>query len=210
MHSWLRYSQMPKSSRSRPLFFLTVDEIANLTYQSVVAVFAAVLDGRLRSKQRILDAPGITGLRIDRHSALAAFQRRPSDAYLLLAEAATWLAITPTAFATLRELPQVKALLPVEQIAFRGNGRLRAIPLGALEAFNRQYVTPAKLARELDLSSRSLTQKIKSLNILPAFDPEALGTRFYHRRDLEAGVATLSLKPRKARRPRGMPSGSAS
>lgn len=186
--------------------FLSIDEIANLTYQSVAAVFTAVFDGRLRSKQRILNAPGITGLRINRNAALAAFQCLPQGAYRLLAEAAAWLAITPTAFATLRELPQERALLRVENIAFRGNRRLRAISHAALEEFDRQYVTPAKLARELEFSSWSLTQKIKTLHIIPAFDPEGLGAHFYCRRDLEAAVATLSLKPRKARRGRSTPS----
>ncbi|MEE4538925.1 MAG: hypothetical protein V2J51_10600 [Erythrobacter sp.] len=188
--------------------FLTVDQIANLTFQPVTAVFAAVLDGRFGSKQRIQGAPGITELRIYRNNALAAFQSPPQGAYRRLEEAAAWLAISQTALAILRELPQARAYFPTARIAFRDKRRLQAIPQAALDAFDRKYVTPAKLARELELSSWSMGHEVKKLNLIPVFDPEALGERFYCRRELEAGVATLSLKPRQALRGRSTRNGS--
>jgi hypothetical protein len=81
----------------------------------------------------------------------------------------------------------------------KGRRHVRAIPKAALEAFDRQYVTSRKLARERAVSGMSLTPQVERLGLTPALDPDLVVARFYHRHELEAAVASLTLKPRPER-----------
>ena len=89
--------------------------------------------------------------------------------------------------------------LPTCRVPVKGRRHVRAIPEAALDAFDRQYVTSRKLARERGVSGMSLTPQVQRLGLTLALDPDLVGARFYHRHELEAVVASLRLKPRPGR-----------
>ena len=57
-------------------------------------------------------------------------------------------------------------------------------------------LTPCKLAHELGLPSRSLTQRVAALGLPFALDPAVFKARFYRRDQLEAAVAALAIRHR--------------
>lgn len=177
--------------------FVTVDAAARAAGQPVVTVLGAVLDGRLPERQRVADAPGITGLRVRQDAAVALFPPEPLVGYWLLTEAAEWLGVPYASMAFLLRNRQGGALIATEAVEQGRRRHVRAIPETVLAAFDRQYVTPRKLARELAVSGMSLTLQVDKLALSPVFDPSAVKTRLYWRVELEAAIRSLTLKPLK-------------
>lgn len=179
--------------------YITVDAAIRVAGMPAATLLGAILDGRLCDWQRIVDAPGIVGLRLHRDAVAALFPPHPVKAHRFLAEAAEWLAIPhPAMTALLRDRPG-GPFLPTCRVPVKGRRHVRAIPEAALDAFDRQYVTSRKLARERAVYGMSLTPQVERLGLTPALDPDLLGARFYHRHELEAAVASLTLKPRPER-----------
>jgi hypothetical protein len=153
-----------------------------------------VLDGQLPTRQRVADAPGITGLRVKQEDVVALFPPEPLPGYRLLTEAAEWLGVPYASMAFLLRQREGGALIATEQVLHSRRGRIRAIPEAALAAFDDRYVTPRKLARELGIAGASLTLQIDKLDLSLAFDPALAKTRLYERDRLEAAISSLTLK----------------
>lgn len=175
--------------------FVTVDLAARAVGHPTATVLGAVLDGRLRDRQRVGAATGITGLRLRREAVVALFPPEPLVGYRLLTEAAEWLGVPHSAMAFLLRARRGGALIGTEEVPNSRGRRIRAIPEATLAAFDRRYVTPRKLARELGVSGPSLTLQIDKLNLSPAFDPALAKARLYQRDKFELAIGSLTLKP---------------
>lgn len=176
--------------------YVTVASAIKLTGTTIAKIVEAVVAGRIARKLQVVGAPGISGLRLHRDDILAAFPRPEITDHVFTTEAATWLCVKQkTMVALVSDRPGGPAL-PTTRVTVRGSRTWRTIVTAELAAFDRRFVTPCKLAHELGLPSRSLTQRVAALGLPFALDPAVFKARFYRRDQLEAAVAALAIRHR--------------
>ena len=180
-----------------PPDFVTVASAIKLTGTTIAEILEAVIAGRIARKLQIAGAPGISGLRLHRDDVAAAFPRPDITDHVFMTEAATWLCVKQKTMAALVSDRPGGPTLPTTRVTVRGSRTWRTITTAELAAFDRRFVTPCKLAHELGLPSRSLTQRVAALGLPCALDPAVFKARFYRRDQLEAAVAALAIRHRR-------------
>jgi hypothetical protein len=179
-----------------PPDYVTLPSAIKLTGTTIAEIVEAVVAGRIARKLQIVGAPGVSGLRLHRDDILAAFPRPDVVDHVFTTEAAAWLCVKQKTMVALVGNRPGGPALPTTRVTVRGSRTWRTITTAELAAFDRHFVTPCKLAHELGLTSRSLTQRIAALGLPCALDPAVFKARFHHRDRLEAAVAALAIRHR--------------
>ena len=164
--------------------FVTVKNASHAVVQSVPALLAAILDGRLHERRRLSGVHGIAGLLVSHKEVRELF--RPdhlSEVYSAHRLKRLLRTSDRVVAALMRERPggSILATVPAPPELPRAD---RVVPAAVAEAFDREFVSLANLARERGVGNPTINRWLDAWDIAPAFDPKEVRASFYRRADL--------------------------
>lgn len=161
--------------------FIPVKKAAHSVVQSVPALLRAVLDGRLRERRRVDGVHGLAGLLVDHAEVRAQFRSENLSAFYSAFRIKRRLRTTERVVAALMADRPGGSVLPTTPAPAELPRAERVVPVEAVEAFDRDYVSLAILARDRRSGPIAIKRRLEALDIVPAFDPEMLHASFYRR-----------------------------
>ena len=161
--------------------FIKVKSAAHSVVQSVPALLAAVLDGRLRERRRLTGVQGIAGLLVSHKEVRELFRPDHLSAFYSAHRLKRLLRTTERVVAALmceRPSGAILATVPAPPELARAD---RVVPAAAAEAFDREYISLMNIARQHGIGPVAVKQCLDKLGIYPAFDPKEIHASFYRR-----------------------------
>jgi hypothetical protein len=151
---------------------------------TVAGLLRAILDGSIRDRRRLTSGEALGALLVNVEAVCAAFAPDQVGEPLARYRAARRLGTTDRVIAALIADRPGGPVLESRPKTDSPGGRARVIPLAAIEAFERIYISLIALARERRLHHLAVAAALAERGITPAFDPATIHATFYRRADI--------------------------